>query len=1024
LNAIVDWSLNNRWLVLVLLTLLIAAGLFVAVRLPIDAFPDLTNNQVNIITECGSLPPTEVEQLVTYPIESAVMGLPNVEQIRSVSKLGLSLVTIVFDDDVPTYFARQLVNERMREARSRLPEGVEPVLGPVATAFGEVYQYTIESPTMSLMDRKTLQDWVIRNQLRTVPGVNEVNSWGGETRMYTVEVEPAALQRYDLTLRDVFEHLRESNENFGGGFIEHGAEQYTVRGLGRARSPEDLEKVVLLERAGSPVLVRDVARVVVQPLPRQGAVLRDGKGETVTGMAIMLKGENGRTVIDRVKARLASITLPGDVKIVPFYDQGEVIDRTIATVKRNLFEAGLLVVATLFLFLGNLRAALITTLVIPVSLLFSFLGMAFYGVSANLMSLGAIDFGMIVDGAVIMVENCVRRLSSKEETSDVDTIRSAAKEVARPILFAVAIIIAVYLPILYLEGLERRMFRPMAISVVGALLGSLILALTVVPVLASFLLHRGNVREHHAGWFNRVLEFYNVTLEAGLRHRTFNVILALALLAATAVSIGFIGTEFMPRLDEGSILVQTRKLPGISLPESVALSQRVEQILMELPEVHGVVTKLGRPDVATEAMGVYEADVYVLLHPVEQWPKGQTKEQLIEQMARKLEAVPGLLCNFTQPMAMRLDETVSGTKADMAIKIFGDDPKILESLSEKALAVVRTLPGAADVQAEVLSGVGELHVEVDRAQLARYGLTVTDVREMVDSATGGRAVSEMIEGQRRFPITLRLPAAVRGDIASMSNLLLKAPGGQLVRLSQVARLEMVRGPEMVSRENGQRRIVVQSNVRGRDLGGFAKDAQRAIAGAVTLPPGYWIDWGGQFENQERASKRLMILLPASIAIIFGLLYATFHSARQALLILATVPFAMVGAVGALWVRHLNLNLSASIGFIALFGVAVLNGIVMVNKINELRRAHGIELDTATRVGASLLLRPILMAALVAALGFVPMAISTAPGSEVQRPLATVVIGGLITATVLTLYLLPMMYPWFSWKDKPQPQRIG
>lgn len=1010
LHRLINFTLDNRWLTLIALLLVIGAGVYTALRIPLEAFPDLTNNQVVIITEAPALPPTEVEQLVTFPIESALMGLPKTEGIRSISKLGLSIVTIIFDDAVPTYFARQLINERLQEVRSRLPQGLEPTLGPVATVFGEVYQYTVEGASQSLMDRKTLHDWVIRYQLRTVPGINEVNTWGGESKQFVIEVDPKALQRYGLTLHDVFQRVQENNRNFGGGFIEHGEEQYTVRGMGRVDDADAIGRVVLLARAGTSVLVRDVATVVTGPVPRQGATLRDGKGETVSGMAIMLKGENGRDVIARVKARLASLSLPPGIKIVPFYDQSEVIDGTMHTVGRNLLEAGALVIAVLLLFLGNARAALIVALVIPFSMLFGFLGMSLYGISANLMSLGAVDFGMVVDGAVVMMENSVRHLADGKKHNVIDTVRAAAHEVARPIVFAVAIIIAVYLPILTLEGLEGRMFRPMAITVVSLLLGSLLLALTVVPVLATFAL-KGKVTEHHGGWYERFRKGYMHSLHRAFHFRPYVLVAGAVAVAVALGSLAFIGTEFMPRLDEGSLLITTRKLPGISLTESAAISRRIEKAVLEFPEVTSVVTKLGRPDLATEAMGVYEADVYVLLRPRDQWRTAPTKPELIEKIAERLARIRGVSYNFTQPMAMRLDEVISGIKADVAIKIFGEDSHTLEQLAARALSIISAVPGAADTQAEILSGVPELHVQVDRAALARVGLNVTDVQQLLDSTTGGVTVSELIEGQRRFPVTVRLPAAYRNDLATLGNLLLQAPGGEQVRLNQVAHIHLDRGPEVVSREKGQRRIVVQANVRGTDLGTFVAHAQRAIDAQLKLPPGYTIDWGGQFENQERASHRLMIVLPISVAIIFGLLFATFGSASQGILILMNVPFALVGGIAALWLRGLNLNVSASIGFIALFGVAVLNGIVMVSYINRLRE-DGMDMESAVHIGASMRLRPVLMTAFVASLGFVPMAFSTAPGAEVQRPLATVVIGGLITATILTLYVLPLLYPWF------------
>jgi heavy metal efflux system protein len=1022
LERIIDFHLEHRWFVLIGVFGIVALGLYSMLQIPLDAFPDLTNNQVVVIVQCPGMAPADVEQLVTFPIETSLMGIPKTQGIRSTSKLELSIVTVVFDDSVNTYFARQLVNERLQEVRTRMPDGVEPSLGPVATAFGEVFQYTLEGRGLSAMDLKTLQEWQVKNQLRVVPGVNEINTWGGETRQYQIEIDPNRLQGYGLTLRDVYERVRENNANFGGGFIEHASEQYTVRGLGRPRGSQDLEQIVLTARNGTPVTIRDVAAVKNGPMPRQGAVLRDGGGETVSGMVIMLKGENGKVVIDRVKAKLAAIRLPAGVSIKSFYDQSEVIDRTIGTVKRNLLEGGALVMLVLLLFLGNFRAALIVAAIIPLSMLVAFIGMQTFGVSANLMSLGAIDFGMIVDGAVVMMENSMRRLQKPQPGMNaVEEIRQAAYEVARPIVFAVAIIIAVYLPIFFLEGLEGRMFRPMAITVCSALVGALVFALTLIPAAAS--VHfQGPMKEHEEGWFQKLRAAYGRTLGAAIRHRMATVAVALVLVVASVGSLAYIGTEFMPKLDEGSILVETRKLPGISLTESVLLSQKVEQTIRTFDEVSGVVTKIGRPDLATEAMSINQGDVYVLLKPHEQWRTVKTKEELIDRMSGALNRIPGVSYNFTQPMAMRLDEVVSGIKADVALKIFGEDSRVLEQAAEQALQLLSGVPGAADAQMEIVSGVAELRVDLDRRQLARYGLNVSDVRGVIETAIGGRTASEMIEGQRRFAIVVKLPEQFRKDPEAVRELLISAPGGERVRLDQVAAVESGRGPESISREDGQRRIVVQCNVRGRDLGSFVAAAQERVAAGLHLPPGYSVEWGGQFENQARATRRLMIVLPAAILIIFGLLFASFNSVPQALLILLNVPFALVGGIAALWLRHLNLNLSASVGFIALFGVAVLNGIVMVSYINRLRES-GQSCAEAVMEGASARLRPVLMTALVASLGFVPMALATSAGAEVQRPLATVVIGGLVTSTLLTLFVLPVVYPWFS-KDLQSANPVG
>ncbi|MBM3522787.1 MAG: efflux RND transporter permease subunit [Alphaproteobacteria bacterium] len=1016
LRRIVDFHLEHRLFVVVGLTGLIATGLWALARIPIDAFPDLTNNQVAVITESPGMAPVEVEQLVTFPIESAMMGLPRTETVRSVSKLGLSIVTVVFEDAVDTYFARQLVNERLQEARGRIPPGLEPVLGPVATAFGEIYQYTIEGDRLSAMDLKTLHEWEIKYQLRAVPGINEINTWGGLTRQYHVVLDPVRLRSYGLVLRDVFERIRDNNDNFGGGFIEHGAEQYTVRGLGRIRDTAELGAIVVASRAGTPVYLRDVAEVTIGAMPRQGAVTRDGKGETVAGMLIMLKGENGKDVITRAKARIAAIqrTLPPGVRLDPFYDQADVIDRTIRTVRNNLLEGGALVVVVLFLFLGNIRGSLIVAAVIPLSMLVSFMGMRAFGVSANLMSLGAIDFGLVVDGAVVMMENFVRRLHQQGEGSDAgEEIRSAAHEVARPIVSGIAIIIAVYLPVFTLEGLEGRMFRPMAITVCSAILGSLVIALTVVPS-ASALVFRRSLPAHRERLFGPVRERYARLVRHVLRHRVATTALAALLVAGALGSLAFIGTEFMPRLDEGSLLIETRKLPSVSLPESVALSTEIERVLKRFPEVAGVVTKLGRPDLATEAMGIYQGDVYVMLTPRERWSRGRTKEQVVEAMAAALARFPGVVCNFTQPMAMRLDEVVSGVKADLAIKIFGEDERVLEQKAEEILRVLDGVRGAADTQREVFAGAAEWQIRIDRSELARYGLNVADVRDLVETAIGGHAVTEIIEGQRRFGLLVRLPESYRRTRETLGALELRAPGGERVALDQIARLRAVRGPEVVNREHSQRRIVVQSNVRGRDLGSFVAEVRTRIEAQVQLPAGYALEYGGQFENQQRAMRRLAVVVPAAILIIFALLFSSFGSVKQALLILLNVPFASVGGIAALWLRGLNLNLSAAIGFIALFGVAVLNGVVLVAYVNRLRE-EGMALEQAVVEGAAVRFRPVLMTALVASLGFLPMAVATSAGAEIQRPLATVVIGGLVTSTLLTLVVLPALYGWFAEK---------
>ena len=952
------------------------------------------------------------------------MGLPYTEEVRSISKLGLSMVTIVFADSVDNYFARQLVNERLNEARGRIPAGLEPALGPVATAFGEVYRYTLEGEGYSPMELKTLHDWEIKYQLQAVPGVADINTWGGHTRQYEIEVDPYRLHARGLTLRDVFERVRENNHNFGGGFVEHASEQYTVRGLGRVESERDLGAIVLAAHQGTAVYLRDVAEVKIGQMPRQGAVTRDGKGETVSGMVIMLRGQNSKTVIERVKQALDGIrrSLPQGVSIVPFYDQSVVIDGTIRTVRYNLLQGGALVVAILFLFLGNLRAALIVAAVIPLSMLVAFLGMRWFGITANLMSLGAIDFGVIVNGAVIMIENYVWRLRVRPNhhlplTRDqsLGLVRSAAHQVSRPILMGIGIIIAVYVPILSLQGLEGRMYRPMAVTVCAALLGSLVLTLAAVPAASRLLLGRSTNKAREP-YMDRARQVYGRIVNQVLDHRVL-VVTAGSLLIATALgSLRFIGTEFMPRLDEGSVLVQALRLPSISLSRSVDIGLEVERTLLEVPEVTGVVSTLGRPDLATEAMGIYESDVFVNLKPPEQWSTAATKEGLTEAMAAALSKIPGVIYNFTQPMAMRLDETISGVRADVAVKIFGPDEHLLDRTADQVLRVLGRVRGAADAHKQVFSGAAEWQVVVDREELARYGLNVSDVRDLVQVAVGGKAVTEVIDGRRRFQIVVRLPESYRRDRDALGSILLAAPAGEQVPLGRVAEIRRSSGPEVVHREDSQRRIVVQCNVRGRDMGSFVAEAQGRIQGAVDLPTGYYMTWGGQFENQQRAMQRLMLVLPAVLLVIFMLLYLTFRSARQSLLVLLIVPFATVGGIAALWLREMNLNVSASIGFIAVFGVAVLDGLVMVSTNNSLLE-KGRSIREAVVEGAVTRLRPVLMTSVLASLGFLPMALATSIGAEVQRPLATVVIGGLISSTILTLLLLPALYSWFLPKNR-------
>jgi cobalt-zinc-cadmium resistance protein CzcA len=1040
-----DFFLNNRWLVLISMVLLVAAGFIVMFHLPIEAFPDLTNNQVVVTVQAPGMSPVEVEQLVTFPLETTMLGMPNLQLVRSTSKLELSMLTVIFDDSVDLYRARQLVAERLNEAQGRLPAGLQPVMGPMSTAFGEVFQYTVQAPHMSLMDIKTLHDWTIRYSLLTIPEVSEINSWGGETKQYSVLVDPAGLRRYNLSLHDVVLAVESNNANFGGSYIEHADQTYTVRGLGRAVDLGDLGQIVVATRDGTPVLLNQLAQLQLLPLIRHGAVLHDGKGETVSGMVIVLRGANGNKIIQQVKDKIRTMKLPGGAKIVPFYDQSDVIDATIHTVKKNLFEAALLVIIILLLFLGDWRAALIVAATIPLSLLFAFLGMGAFGISANLMSLGAIDFGTIVDGSVVMVENCMHRLehgdeedqdgedpNDEEPTGDqraekrsrrpdlLAVVKGAAREVARPVTFGVLIILAVYLPVLTLEGLAGRMFRPMAVTVMSALTGSLVIALFVVPSVCSVALRarqpERDARDGHVqpkqGWFDRLRDRYARSLDRAKAHRRIVVVIAVLLVVVALGSLPFIGTEFMPTLDEGSLVITSKKLPGISLTESISVQNQIERTIRSFPEVTSVVSKMGRPDLATEAMGVYETDAYLSFLPLKQWKCCKNKQQLSDKLEAALDQIPGVTYEFTQPMQMRMDETITGTRGDAALKIFGPDLGTLERLGNRALAILSSIKGASQPQMERIAGAANLEIKVNRQAAARYGLNVADIREVVESLIGSKQISEMVIGEQRFPIAVRLPPAIRNSLDDIYALELKTPSGELVRLDQVTDIRRVSGPILINRENAHRRIVVSTNVEGRDLGSFVKEAQKTVTQKLVLPAGYSLEWGGQYQNEQAAEKRLALVLPLSLLIISGLLYATFQNLRQTLLILLIVPLALVGGIAALWLRGINLNLSASIGFIALFGVAVLNGVVMVSHINNLRE-RGLEIADAVRRGASDRLRPVLITATVASLGFIPMALATSRGAEVQRPLATVVIGGLITATLLTLYVLPVLYPVFT-----------
>ncbi|HQU81708.1 MAG TPA: CusA/CzcA family heavy metal efflux RND transporter, partial [Pyrinomonadaceae bacterium] len=999
-----------------------AVGAYSLINLPIDAVPDVTNVQVQVLTAAPSLAPLEIERQVTFPVETAMSGLPDVEEIRSVSKFGLSAVTIVFNESVNTYFARQLVLERLAQAREQIPENIgSPEMGPISTGLGEIYQYELVSKDGSYDAKalRTVQDWNVRRQLLGVPGATEVNSFGGYEKQYQVRLSPEKLQSYKLSLRDIYEAVSRNNANVGGAYIEKGAEQYLLRGIGLVEKAEDVANIVVKTGAeGVPVYVRDVGEVVEGSTVRQGAVTADGKGEIVAGIVLMLKGANSRTVVNSVKERVEQVkkSLPQGVELVPFYDRTELIDRAIATVEKNLIEGAILVIVVLMLLLGNWRGALLVATIIPLSMLFAAILMRVFNVSGNLMSLGALDFGLIVDGAVVMVENTIRRRAEAQEHKSHEpperTILEACLEVARPVVFAVAIIAIVYLPILSLRGIEGKMFVPMALTVIFALLGSLILSLTYVPAMMTFIL-RGKVSEKESFLIRWAKKLYIPAFAFVGRYRAQALAIAVALVFISGAIFPYLGSEFIPRLDEGDLALQVQRLPSISLEESIKTATEVEKVLMEFPEVKTVISKTGRAEVATDPMSVDFSDLYVALKPHDEWKTTKDKTELIEKMSKALEErVPSVIVSFSQPIELRVAELISGVRSDVAIKLYGDDLDVLKEKGDEIVRAVQSVQGAEDVKAEATSGLPQLQIKPDRAAIARYGLNVEDVNDMVEAVVAGKEAGQVYEGEQRFNLVIRLNEESGKNVDTIKNLLLTAPNGSRVPLSQVADIKLVEGAAQISREDTRRRIGVELNVRGRDIGSFVTEAQAKIEKEVNLPPGYYLKWGGTFENLQRASERLLIVVPIALFLIFVLLYTTFNSIKQALLIYTGIPFAIVGGIVALALRGMPFSISAGVGFIALFGVAVLNGVVMVSFINQLRDEGKSVLD-AVREGAETRLRPVLMTALVASLGFIPMAIATSAGAEVQRPLATVVIGGLITSTLLTLLILPTLYAWFE-----------
>ena len=1014
LTRLIDLCLRYRPIVLLATVVLVVLGTASLLRLPFDAFPDTTPVQVQVNTPAPALSPLEVERQITFPIEQAISGLPGLSQVRSLSKFGFSQVTAIFNDQIDIYLARQVVSERL--ASVELPEGVSrPALGPVATGLGEVFQYLVRSDTLSAQELRTLHHWVIRPQMVQVPGVAEINTWGGYEKQYHVVVDPQRLIKHELTLDDVARVLRDDNRNTGGGVLDQAGESQLIQGQGLVGGIEDLKAMVLANANGTPIHLSDVADVREGHEIRRGAVTSGGKGEAVLGLGFMLMGDNSREVTQKLEARLAEVqrSLPDQVEVTPVYSRTDLVSQVLETVRNNLLEGALLVIAVLFIFLGNVRAGLIVALAIPLSMLFAFNAMLKFGIAGSLMSLGAIDFGLVVDSSVIMLENSVRRLGEDTTGKSVrEIVRDASVEVRKPTLFGELIIAVVYLPILALEGIEGKLFRPMALTVIFALAGSMILSMTLMPVLASYTLKKGS-----GGSENRLVRWlkrqYRSVLGWALQRRA--LVLALAgLVVANAIFLATrLGSEFVPRLREQAIVINTVRIAGVSLDESVRYGTQIERLLLEKfpDEIRHVWTRTGTAEVATDPMGLEVSDVFITLTPRDSWKLGETQDELVQQMSAVLEGLPGMRSIFTQPIEMRVNEMIAGIRSDVGIKLFGDDFDILREKADEIAQAVERIPGAADVTVEQLTGQAMLAIEVDRQAAGRYGIPAGEILEIIESL-GTRKVGEVMEGQRRFDLVLRLGEDARSSADRIGRVLIHSDSGAQVPLSAVADIQAVEGPSTIQREWAKRRVIIQANVRGRDVGSFVGDIRRVIDEDIELPEGYYTALGGQFENLERAEKRLMVVVPIALLLVFSLLYLTYGRAADALRVFTGVPFGAVGGIAALWIRDMPFSISAGVGFIALSGVAVLGDMVLVSRVIQLLKRGAAPL-VAIREAAETRLRPVLMTALVAALGFVPMALNTGVGAEVQRPLATVVIGGMVTSTIATLLILPVLYAVFG-----------
>ncbi|MBX8524989.1 CusA/CzcA family heavy metal efflux RND transporter [Pseudomonas cichorii] len=1036
-ERLIQFAIEQR--IVVMLAVLLMAGLGIASyqKLPIDAVPDITNVQVQINTAAPGFSPLETEQRITFAIETAMAGLPGLKQTRSLSRSGLSQVTVIFEDGTDLFFARQQVSERLQTAKEQLPENIDAMMGPVSTGLGEIFLWTVEAREGALKedgtpytptDLRVIQDWIIKPQLRNVPGVAEINTIGGFAKQYQIAPDPKKLAAYKLTLNDLIVALERNNSNVGAGYIERGGEQLVIRAPGQLVNELDIANIVIANVQGTPIRVSHVADVVIGKELRSGAATENGR-EVVLGTVFMLIGENSRSVSQAVAAKLTEInrSLPKGVVAVTVYDRTNLVEKAIATVKKNLIEGAILVIAVLFLFLGNIRAALITAMVIPLAMLFTFTGMFANKVSANLMSLGALDFGIIVDGAVVIVENSIRRLAHAQQRHGRMLTRSerfhevfaAAREARRPLIFGQLIIMVVYLPIFALTGVEGKMFHPMAFTVVIALLGAMILSVTFVPAAIAMFV-TGKVKEEEGVVMRTARQRYAPVLDWVLGHRTLAYGMAFAVIAVSGVAASRMGSEFIPSLSEGDFALQALRVPGTSLTQSVDMQQRLEKAIIErMPEVERVFARTGTAEIAADPMPPNISDSYVMLKPADQWPDPKkSRETLIAELQAAAASVPGSNYELSQPIQLRFNELISGVRSDVAVKVFGDDMDVLNQTANKIAATLQKVSGASEVKVEQTTGLPVLTINIDRDKAARYGLNMGDVQDAIAIAVGGRQAGTLYDGDRRFDMVVRLSEKLRTDVNGLSNLLIPVPASPgssnaqigFIPLSQVASLDLVLGPNQISRENGKRLVIVSANVRGRDLGSFVEQAGQSIQEQVTIPPGYWTSWGGQFEQLQSAAQRLQIVVPVALLMVLALLFMMFNNLKDGLLVFTGIPFALTGGILALWLRDIPLSISAGVGFIALSGVAVLNGLVMIAFIRNLRE-EGFSLEKAIREGALTRLRPVLMTALVASLGFIPMALATGTGAEVQRPLATVVIGGILSSTILTLLVLPALYQW-------------